>query len=70
MATEKYCYCGTTEWVCDADIPDRNLYMMEQGMAQHRGRQTGTIAAPPLLLLFDLDSASYAYFPPPRAQPP
>lgn len=39
-------------------------------MAQHKGRQTGTIAAPPLLLLFDLASASYAYFPPPRAYPP
>lgn len=45
-------------------------YIIEQGMAQHRGRHTGTMAAPELLLLFDLDSASYAYLPPPRAYPP
>lgn len=45
-------------------------YIIEQGMAQHRGRHTGTMAAPELLLLFDFDSASYAYLPPPRAYPP
>lgn len=33
-------------------------YIMEHGMAQHKGRQTGTMAAPPLLLLFDFPSAS------------
>lgn len=32
-------------------------------MAQQSGKQTGTTAAPDLLELFDLLSASYSYFP-------
>lgn len=38
-------------------------YIITQGMAQQSGRQTGTTAAPDLLELFDLLSASYSYFP-------
>lgn len=46
------------------------VYMMEHGIAQHSGKQTGTTAAPDLLALFDLLSASYSYLPLPLAWPP
>lgn len=39
------------------------FYMMLQGMAQHRGKQTGTTAAPDLDVVLDLLSASYMYLP-------
>lgn len=44
--------------------------MMLHGMAQHNGKQTGTTAAPDLLALFDLLSASYSYLPLPLPYPP
>lgn len=45
-------------------------YIIVHGSPQHNGRQIGTTAAPELLLLFDLLSASYMYFPLPLAYPP
>lgn len=46
------------------------LYIIVHGIAQHNGKQTGTTAAPDLLELFDLLSASYSYLPLPLAHPP
>lgn len=42
---------------------ERKDYIITHGMAQQSGKQTGTTAAPDLLELFDLLSASYSYFP-------
>lgn len=45
-------------------------YIITHGIAQHKGKQTGTTAAPDLLELFDLLSASYSYLPLAFAYPP
>lgn len=45
-------------------------YIMEQGMAQQRGRHTGTTAPPDLVFVFDFEPDSYSYIPDPLAQRP
>lgn len=39
---------------------DYAVHIIEQGIAQHSGKQTGTTAAPDLLVLFDLLPDSYS----------
>lgn len=56
--------------ICPERVAFLLLYIIVHGMAQHNGKQTGTTAAPDLLELFDLLSASYSYLPLPLAQPP
>lgn len=48
----------------------RHAYIMEQGMAQQRGRHTGTTAPPDLDFVLDFDPDSYSYMPDPLAQRP
>lgn len=43
---------------------------MEQGKAQHRGKQTGTTAFPERFLLFSFAEASYWYLAFDFSQPP
>lgn len=47
-----------------------HAYIMEQGMAQHRGRHTGTTAPPDFDFVLDFDPDSYSYMPDPLAQRP
>lgn len=47
-----------------------DAHIMEQGMAQQRGRQRGTTAPPDLVFVFDFEPDSYSYMPDPLAQRP
>lgn len=64
--------CSSIWFDCGDSLPRAVVailffYIIVHGIAQHKGKHTGTTAAPDLLPLFDFFSASYSYFPLPLA---